>query len=70
MKTSTQLFLGASGAHWALSLGFYDWKLGSRGTGKGDYTDPYYGYIPLNYRGFDEVELHSASSVNLLLVAG
>ena len=55
--------------YWGSAWGSMTAKLGAS-TGKGITPDPYYGYIPLNYRGFDEVELHSASSVNLLLVQG
>lgn len=68
MRTSTKLFLGAL-LLLLICLGFYDWKLGAEYR-KGDYTDPYYGYVPLNYRDFDEIELRSASSVNLMLVQG
>jgi hypothetical protein len=68
MRTSTKLFLGAL-LLLGICLGFYDWKLGDEYR-KGDYTNPYYGYVPLNYRDFDEVELRSASSVNLMLVQG
>ena len=52
-----------------LCLGFYDWHLGAEYR-KGDYTDPYFGYVPLNYRDFDEVELRSSSAVNLVLAEG
>lgn len=68
MRTSTKLFLGAL-LLLAICLGFYDWKLGAEYR-KGDYTDPYYGYVPLSYRDFDEIELRSASSVNLMMVQG
>jgi hypothetical protein len=52
-----------------ICLGFYDWELGGEYR-KGDYTDPYYGYVPLNHRDFDEIELRSGSSANLMLVEG
>jgi hypothetical protein len=68
MKTSTKLFLGAV-LLLGICLGFYDWKLGAEYR-KGDYADPYYGYVPLNYRDFDEIELRSSSAVNLVLVQG
>jgi hypothetical protein len=68
MMTSTKLFLGAV-LLLGICLGFYDWKLGTEYR-KGDYTDPYYGYVPLSYRDFDEIELHSSSAVNLVLVQG
>jgi hypothetical protein len=52
-----------------ISLGFYDLKLAAEYR-KGDYTDPYYSYVKLNYRDFDEIELHSATSVNIIVVQG
>jgi hypothetical protein len=68
MRTSTKLFLGAV-LLLGICLGFYDWKLRVEYR-KGDYTDPYYGYVSLNYRDFDEIELRSASAVSLMLAQG
>jgi hypothetical protein len=68
MRTSIKLFLGAM-LLLGICLGFYDWQLGAEYR-KGDYTDPYYGYVSLSYRDFDEIELRSGSAVNLVLVQG
>src|ERR1700683_5027237 len=68
MRTSTKLFLGAM-LILAACIGFYDWELGAEFR-KGDYLNPYYNYAPLNYRDFDEIELRSATAINLMLAQG
>lgn len=68
MKTSTKIFLGAI-LLLGISLAFYDWRLAAEFR-KGDYTDPYYNYTKLNYRDFDEIELRSGSSVNVMITQG
>lgn len=51
------------------SLLVYD--LGLRSTYlKGEYTQPFNDYTPLNYKGFDVIELHASTAVNIKLVQG
>jgi hypothetical protein len=68
MRTSTKIFLGAM-LLLAICLGYYDWQLNTAYR-KGDFTDPYYGYERLNFRDFDEIDLHSATTVNVMIVQG
>src|ERR1700743_417135 len=68
MKTSIKLFIGAV-ALMGGSLFLYDWKLADEYR-KGDYTDPYYTYKKLSYRDFDEIELRSGTSVNMVVQQG
>jgi hypothetical protein len=68
MKTSTKIFLGAI-LLLGISLAFYDRRLAAEFR-KGDYTDPYYNYTKLNYRGFDEIDLRSGSSFSVMVTQG
>ncbi len=53
----------------AVCLGYYDWQLNAAYR-KGDFTDPYYGYDRLNFRDFTEIDLRSATTVNVMIVQG
>lgn len=68
MKTSIRLFLGAL-LLLGMSLALYDWRLAAEFR-KGDYIHPYYNYVNLNYRDFDEIELRSGSSLNVMITQG
>ncbi|HET6253580.1 MAG TPA: hypothetical protein VFE32_05880 [Puia sp.] len=68
MRISTKIFLLAL-LVLAVCLGSYDEKLAAEFR-KGEYTNPYYGYVQMKYKDFDEVELRSATSANVMLVRG
>jgi len=53
----------------AVCLGYYDLRLNAAYR-KGDFTDPYYGYDRLRFRDFDEIELRSATTINIMIVQG
>lgn len=68
MKTSTKIIIAAL----AILIGtlvFYDLGLRAEYL-KGDFTDPHRKYVPLNYTGFDEIELKSSTAINIKLVQG
>ncbi|HLI92586.1 MAG TPA: hypothetical protein VKU83_03215 [Puia sp.] len=68
MRTSIKLFLGSMGLLGAGLLA-YDLQLNAAFR-KADYTQPFYNYVPLDFRDFDRIRLNSAASLNIYLVKG
>jgi hypothetical protein len=53
----------------AVSLIIYDLALKAEYL-KGNYTDPYSEYVPIEYKDFNEVQLDASTAVNIVLVKG
>jgi hypothetical protein len=68
MKTSNKLILTAL-ILILVSLIVYDYLLKAE-YASGKYNDPYNGFVPLNYKGFDVVDLTSSTAVNVKFVQG
>jgi hypothetical protein len=68
MRTSIKIFLGSM-ALLGTGLVIYDLQLNAAFQ-KGYYTQPFYEYDSLNYRGFDRIKLNSSTALNILLVKG
>jgi hypothetical protein len=68
MRTSTKILI-ATLLLLVASLAFYDLGLRTEYL-KGNYTDPYREYMPLNYKDFNEVDLNSSTAINIILVKG
>jgi hypothetical protein len=68
MRTSTKILM-ATFVVFIASLVIYDLGLRAEYL-KGDYTNPYRDYIPLNYKGFNEIDLNSSTAVNIKVVQG
>jgi hypothetical protein len=68
MRTSNKILIGIF-ILFTVSLIVYDLNLKAEYK-KGDYANPFRGYVALNYRDFDEVELDASTAVNIILVQG
>lgn len=68
MRTSSKILI-ATFAIFITSLMIYDWGLRAEYL-KGNYTKPFNDYVPLNYSGFNEIELNSSTAVNIKIVQG
>jgi hypothetical protein len=52
-----------------ISVGIYDFQLRAEYL-KGDYKNPYKGFVNLNFRNFKVIELGSSTAINIMLVKG
>jgi hypothetical protein len=68
MKTSIKIFLGSMVLLGA-AIVIYDLQLDAAYR-KGEYTQPFYDYVKMNFTGFDRIEMNSSSAFNILLVPG
>jgi hypothetical protein len=68
MKTSSKLLLIALSIL-CLSLTWYDLRLKAE-YDKGDYKNPFWDFTPADFRGFDTVDLRSATALNIYMVQG
>lgn len=68
MRTSNKILIAAFVIFMA-SLMVYDLGLRAEYL-KGEYTRPFNDYVPLNYSGFDEIDLNASTAVNIMLVQG
>lgn len=68
MKTSNKFLLTAV-LLFITSVVIYDFQL-KAAYQKGDYKDPYRGFLTLNYKDFKVIELGSSTAVNVMLVKG
>ncbi len=63
MRTSSKILI-TTFAVFIASLMIYDLGLRAEYL-KGNYTKPFNDYVPLNYTGFNEIELNSSTAVNI-----
>jgi hypothetical protein len=68
MKTSNKFLLTAV-LLLVISVGIYDFQLKANYL-KGDYKNPYNGFVTLNYKNFKVIDLGSSTAVNVMLVKG
>ncbi|MDB5150100.1 MAG: hypothetical protein JWQ57_4120 [Mucilaginibacter sp.] len=68
MKTSNKFLLTAI-LLLVLSVGIYDFQLKAEYL-KGDYKNPYNGFVKLNFKDFKVIELGSSTAINIMLVQG
>ncbi|SCW42756.1 hypothetical protein [Mucilaginibacter sp. NFR10] len=68
MKTSNKFLLTAI-LLLVISVGIYDFQLKAEYL-KGDYKNPYKGFVTLNFRDFKVIELGSSTAINIMLVKG
>lgn len=68
MKTSNKFLLTAI-LLLIVSVGIYDFQLKAEYM-KGNYKNPYNGFVTLKYRDFKVIELGSSTAVNIMLVKG
>ena len=68
MRTSSKILI-TTFIIFIASLVIYDLGLRAEYL-KGDYTKPFNDYVPLNYTGFNEIELNSSTAVNIKIVQG
>lgn len=68
MKTSNKFLLTAI-LLLVISVGIYDFQLKAEYL-KGDYKNPYNGFVKLNFRDFKVIELGSSTAINIMLVKG
>lgn len=68
MKTSNKFLLTAI-LLLVISVGIYDFQLKAEYL-KGDYKNPYKGFVNLNFRGFKVIALGSSTAINIMLVKG
>lgn len=68
MKTSNKFLLTAV-LLLIISVGIYGFQLKAEYV-KGDYKNPYHGFINLNFRNFKVIKLGSSTAINITLVKG
>lgn len=68
MKTSNKFLLTAI-LLLVISVGIYDFQLKAEYL-KGDYKNPYKGFVSLNFKDFKVIELGSSTAINIMLVKG
>lgn len=68
MKTSNKFLLTAV-LLLIISVGIYDFQLKAEYL-KGDYKNPYKGFVTLNLKNFKVIELGSSTAINIMLVKG
>jgi hypothetical protein len=68
MRTSNKILFAAF-ILFITSIIIYDLGLKSEYL-KGEYTKPFNDYVPLNYKGFDAIDLNSSTAINIMLVQG
>jgi hypothetical protein len=68
MRTSNRILIAAF-VIFMVSLMTYDLGLRAEYL-KGEYTKPFNDYVPLNYTGFNEIDLNASTAVNIMLVQG
>lgn len=68
MKTSNKFLLTAV-LLLVISVGIYDFQLKAEYL-KGNYKNPYNGFVNLNFSNFKVINLSSATAVNIMLVKG
>jgi hypothetical protein len=68
MKTSTKIALATLLVFFA-GLALYDWGLAVQFF-KGNYTRPFYHYVKMDRKDFDQIELRSSSTITLTVSQG